>query len=241
MSDVQEIFKRVEKKYIVDEDTYLLLMGRLDELVVKDRFHKSSICNIYYDTPTSLLIRNSIEKPCYKEKLRLRSYGVPDMDDNVFLELKKKYKGIVYKRRVDMTLAQAKDFLEKRIPVGKNPQIENEIFYFLDFYKEIIPAMYLSYDRLAYVGAEDSNLRITFDTNITYRTESIYLEKGIWGKKLTDSGTRVMEIKIPGAMPLWLSKILDDLKIYPSSMSKYGTAYETELNQKLKGKVIDCA
>lgn len=242
MSSVQEIFKRIEKKYIINEETYHKLMKRLSGFVEKDRFYKSLICNIYFDTPTNQLVRNSIEKPCYKEKLRLRSYGVPDLNQKAFLELKKKYKGVVYKRRVDMTLSQAYDFLEKRILAGKNPQIENEIFYFLDFYKDVIPAMYLSYERLAFVGAEDPNLRITFDTNITYRCENTRLENGVYGKQLLDFGTRIMEIKIPGAMPLWLSGILDELKIYPSSFSKYGTAYLTELTgENQKGKVIECA
>lgn len=242
MNGNQEVFRRIEKKYIVDEPTYEKLIKKLDGHFVKDRYYKSTICNIYYDTPSHQLVRNSIEKPVYKEKLRVRSYGVPNNEDMVFVELKKKYKGVVYKRRIEMTLAQTRDFFAGKEVPHNNPQIENELKYFLKFYEGIAPAMYLSYDRLAYCGAEDPSLRLTFDTHILYREEQKELDKGIWGKELLPAGVRVMEIKIPNAMPLWLSVILDKLEIYPASFSKYGTAYLNEFSEKIhKGKVISCA
>ena len=171
MNGNQEVFRRIEKKYIVDEPTYEKLIKKLDGHFVKDRYYKSTICNIYYDTPSHQLVRNSIEKPVYKEKLRVRSYGVPNDEDMVFVELKKKYKGVVYKRRIEMTLAQTRDFFAGKEVSHDNPQIENELKYFLKFYEGIAPAMYLSYDRLAYCGAEDPSLRLTFDTHILYREE----------------------------------------------------------------------
>lgn len=242
MNGNQEVFRRIEKKYIVDKPTYEKLIKKLDGHFVKDRYYKSTICNIYYDTPSHQLVRNSIEKPVYKEKLRVRSYGVPNNEDMVFVELKKKYKGVVYKRRIEMTLAQTRDFFAGKEVPHNNPQIENELKYFLKFYEGIAPAMYLSYDRLAYCGAEDPSLRLTFDTHILYREEQKELDKGIWGKELLPAGVRVMEIKIPNAMPLWLSAILDKLEIYPASFSKYGTAYLNEFSEKIhKGKVISCA
>ena len=242
MNGNQEVFRRIEKKYIVDEPTYEKLIKKLDGHFVKDRYYKSTICNIYYDTPSHQLVRNSIEKPVYKEKLRVRSYGVPNNEDMVFVELKKKYKGVVYKRRIEMTLAQTRDFFAGKEVPHNNPQIENELKYFLKFYEGIAPAMYLSYDRPAYCGAEDPSLRLTFDTHILYREEQKELDKGIWGKELLPAGVRVMEIKIPNAMPLWLSAILDKLEIYPASFSKYGTAYLNEFSEKIhKGKVISCA
>ena len=242
MNGNQEVFRRIEKKYIVDEPTYEKLIKKLDGHFVKDRYYKSTICNIYYDTPSHQLVRNSIEKPVYKEKLRVRSYGVPNDEDMVFVELKKKYKGVVYKRRIEMTLAQTRDFFAGKEVPHDNPQIENELKYFLKFYEGIAPAMYLSYDRLAYCGTEDPSLRLTFDTHILYREEQKELDKGIWGKELLPAGMRVMEIKIPNAMPLWLSAILDELEIDPASFSKYGTAYLNEFSEKIhKGKVISCA
>ena len=242
MAVFQFTFKRYERKYLITEEQYDALMKRLDGKMVEDLYARSLITNIYYDTPDFRLIRQSLEKPVYKEKLRLRSYGVPKEDSKVFVEIKKKYKGVVYKRRIEMTLAQTRDFFAGKDVPHDNPQIENELKYFLKFYEGIAPAMYLSYDRLAYCGAEDPSLRLTFDTHILYREEQKELDNGIWGKELLPAGMRVMEIKIPNAMPLWLSAILDELEIYPASFSKYGTAYLNEFSEKIhKGKVISCA
>lgn len=244
MSNVQSVFKRVEKKYMVNEMQYHKLMERFEGRMQVDKYGKTTICNIYYDTPSHQLIRNSLEKPIYKEKLRVRSYGIPDLDSRVFAELKKKYKGVVYKRRVDMTLAQAKAFMSGTKLPGINPQIEEEISYFLHFYKDIAPVMFLSYERIALYGLDNPELRVTFDSAITYREEELSLEKGVWGKQLLDEGKMIMEIKIPGSMPLWLCEILDELKIFPTSFSKYGTAYMREFkraNELKNGKVTDCA
>ncbi len=236
------IFERIEKKYVLDESTYNALREKLAVHFKPDRYPKGTIYNIYFDTPNDQLVRTSIEKPLYKEKLRLRSYAVPDKKSKVFVELKKKFQGVVYKRRVDMTLEQAEEFLSGGNAPGNDPQIEKELDYFLSFYQGIGPAMYLSYDRLAFVAKDDPELRLTFDTHILYRQDNLGLDKGQWGKELLPPGTRIMEIKIPGSMPLWLSHILDELKIYPASFSKYGTAYSKELAADLKkGKVITCA
>ncbi len=242
MGTGESIFERIEKKYILDESTYNRLREKLDEHFKPDRYPKGTIYNIYFDTPTDLLVRNSIEKPLYKEKLRLRSYVIPNKQSVVFVELKKKFQGVVYKRRVDMTLGEAEEFLSGGKGPGNDPQIEKELSYFLSFYQGIAPAMFLSYDRLAFVAKNDPELRLTFDTHILYRQDNLGLDKGQWGKELLPPGTRIMEIKIPGSMPLWLSHILDELKIYPASFSKYGTAYSKELAEDLKkGKVITCA
>lgn len=241
MGNVQSVFKRIEKKYMVNQEQYHCLMEHFKGRMQVDKYGKTIICNIYYDTPSHQLIRNSLEKPVYKEKLRVRSYGIPDDDSRVFVELKKKYKGVVYKRRVDMTLTQAKSFMVEDISPGINPQIEDEITYFLHFYKDIAPAMFLSYERIALYGIDNPELRVTFDSKITYREQELLLERGVWGEQLLDMGDMIMEIKIPGAMPLWLSDILDELKIFPTSFSKYGTAYLREYKNKFKnGKVTEC-
>lgn len=207
-----------------------------------DKYGKTDILNIYYDTPNNQLVRTSMEKPVYKEKLRVRSYGVPTKEDTVFVELKKKYKGTVYKRRVGMTLEQSEKFICGKEFPHNNPQIEREISYFLTFYKDIAPAMFLSYERTAMFCTENPALRITFDSSIIYRRQQLDLSKGIFGEKLLEPGVRIMEIKIPNAMPLWLCDILDELKIYTCSYSKYASAYVNELSKKsTERKVTDCA
>lgn len=237
-----QIFERVEKKYLMNEYQYTELMKVLKGKFQIDNYGKTTINNIYYDTPSSLLIRRSLEKPVYKEKLRVRSYGKADMDTKVFIELKKKYKGVVYKRRTSMKLKDSEGFLELGKKPGKSPQIENEITYFMNFYEGIAPAMYIGYDRIAMFGLENNDLRITFDNNIRYRTYDLSLDKGSYGEQLLEPGQTLMEIKIPGIMPLWLSKVLSRLMIFPTSFSKYGKAYTKVFSENIKkGRVNYCA
>ena len=242
MSGYQDTFKRYEMKYRLDEIKYRQLRQRLQDKLMVDSFGKTSICNIYYDTPDHRLIKNSLEKPIYKEKLRLRSYGTPCEGDMVFIELKKKYKGIVYKRRVKMELFEAECYLEEKEAPQRQTQITKEIDWFMNSYDNLIPAMYIAYNRIAMYGIEDPALRITFDSNILWRVEELGLGYGMWGNPILEEGQRLMEIKIPGTMPLWLAHILDELKIYPTSFSKYGRGYlgslEVQKNKKTKGEKI---
>jgi hypothetical protein len=241
MSQCEGTFKRYEKKYLLSENKYKLLRLRLQNKLNIDNFGKTTICNIYFDTPNHLLIRNSLEKPIYKEKLRLRSYGTPMEEDKVFVELKKKYDGIVYKRRVKMDLVTAQHYLYDMEPVSEPSQITREIDWFLSFYKEIRPTVYISYSRIAMYGIEDPQLRVTFDSNLLWREEDLWLSSGVWGNPLLRENETLMEIKIPGNMPIWLSHILDELEIYPTSFSKYGNAYlQSEQIKKcirIKGEV----
>ncbi|MDD6237315.1 MAG: polyphosphate polymerase domain-containing protein [Clostridiales bacterium] len=226
MAAYQSVFRRIEKKYLLTRQQYEKLRHQIDSMTAPDKFEKSTICNIYFDTPNYQLIRRSLEKPIFKEKLRLRSYGVPSADSNVFVELKRKCKGIVYKRRAGMTYSEATHYLKDGTRPHANPQIINEINWFIHFYQELQPAMFISYERVARVGKENPNLRITFDSNILWRTEKLSLEQGIWGTPLLQPDEYLMEIKIPGAMPLWLSRALNELNIFPTSYSKYGNAYK---------------
>ncbi len=197
-----------------------------------DSFGISTINNIYFDTSDFRLIRASIEKPTvYKEKLRLRCYGRPDDATNTFIELKKKYKGVVYKRRVNMTYAEAIDYAVKRNAPPKRTQITDEIDYFFCFYPTLTAKVSLFYDRTAYYCKGDSNLRITFDTNIRFRTEDLDLRHGSDGRLVLDEDYSIMEIKTANAMPLWLCDELQKLSIYPTSYSKYGMCYKLLLNE----------
>ena len=242
MSGYQMTFERIEMKYLLDPVQLRELKKRLAGKMVTDQYGNSTICNIYFDTPDARLIRESLEKPVYKEKFRLRSYGLPKDNSSVFLELKKKYKGIVYKRRETMNLAEAEAYLYRGSKPGRETQVLREIDWFFQYYKNVIPAMYISYERTALYGVEDKELRLTFDGNILWRTDSLKLQTGSWGTPLLENGWCLMEIKIPGSMPLWLGHILDELNIYPASFSKYGQAYERQqmMNFEKKGGV-SCA
>lgn len=222
----QGTFQRIEKKYMLSQKQYDKLMERLQERLVADEFFHNTICNIYYDTADYRLIRTSLEKPPYKEKLRLRSYGVPGTDNKVFLEIKKKYDGIVYKRRETMTPAEAERYMESNLYVSEKSQIIREIDWMKQFYGNLQPMVFLAYDREAYVVIDNPQLRITFDTNILWRDKQLCLGAGMAGSSLLEKGQHLMEIKIPGAMPLWLAHLLNELNLRQTSFSKYGHVYQ---------------
>lgn len=224
----QEVYKRYEKKYIIAIKQYNELVSRMITKINADQYGKHTISNIYFDTRDYSLIRASLEKPVYKEKIRLRSYGTPGEDDTVYVELKKKYDGVVYKRRVSMTLRDARKYLYYGIPPEADSQILREIDYSMNRYKPK-PMVYLAYERIAFCGKDDSELRITFDMNIRAREFNLDLNKDSYGITLLEKGQMLMEIKIPGAMPVWMSHILSELAIYPVSYSKYGVYYQDHI------------
>ncbi len=236
MGQFKGTFQRYEKKYLLDEKQYEMVLQSLEDKLTIDEYGRTSICNIYFDTPDYRLIRTSLDKPVYKEKLRLRSYGTPSGSDTVFVELKKKYKEVVYKRRVKLDLITAERYLYENIHPAKDSQIMREIDWFLTFYRCLQPTMYISYDRIAMYGSNDPELRVTFDWNLLYRKEELCLESGTWGNPILPDGYHLMELKLPGAMPLWLSHILNGMNLYPTSFSKYGRGYQLSLleNQKIR-------
>jgi hypothetical protein len=231
-----EIFHRCENKYRLDGTVFDKLQDRLSGYMETDAHNESRftypICNIYYDTDDSYLIRTSLAKPKYKEKLRLRSYGTPDIDSRAYVEIKKKVHGVVNKRRSGLRLREAYDFLESgempEINRNMNGQVLREIQYTLS-QRTLKPQTYLSYERRAYFEAGNPDLRISFDTNILTRRYDLRLESGSYGEPLLAEGEWLMEIKTSRAMPVWLTRVLSEYKIYPSSFSKYGTEYRRSL------------
>jgi len=221
-------FKRVEKKYLLTKEQYDSFVEKTKDKITLDQYGLHTICNLYYDTDTYDLIRYSIEKPKYKEKLRLRSYGIPDKDSTVFVELKKKYNGVVYKRRTSMTLKEAEEYLNNGKKYSKDSQIIREIDYFLKYYKPI-PKLYLAYDRMAFFENDNPDVRLTIDQRIRSRKNDLLLSDGDEGELLLDEELFLMEIKVPGVFPVWLAELLSELKIYPVSFSKYGNIYKKSL------------
>ncbi len=239
-TQIQTNFKRYEKKFFLTREQYRLFLKKIDSFVKADAFPHYTICNLYYDTDNFALIRASIEKPVYKEKMRVRSYGTPTESDKVFVELKKKYEGVVYKRRVTTPPAFVEPLLSGFRRGDENPQISKELAYFNRFYR-LQPKAFIAYDRQAFQGIENKELRITFDTKLRYRLENLDLRNGDYGEPILndDEDKILMEIKIPGTCPLWLSRILSELKIHSSSFSKYGTCYKEHIlknNTKLFAK-----
>lgn len=236
MVTYQAVFQRKEVKYLLSDEQLAALMPILKAHMEPDAFPHSSISNLYYDTDDYRMIRRSLEKPQYKEKLRLRSYGIPGDESMVFPEIKKKAQGIVYKRRVSMPYSQAVDFLAGASPAPEG-QIYRELGWMLASYPRLSPKVFLSYERDSWQGTEQRELRLTLDRDIHYRTERLDLQHGTFGTDILQPGQTLMEVKIPGATPLWLSHALSILGIFPTSFSKYGEAYkrickETEMETK---------
>ena len=225
-----KILRRVETKYVLDEEQYKKILGKLSSYIEKDKYYYSTIGNLYFDTDNDDLINKSIENPEFKEKLRVRCYEVPNMDSDIFFELKNKYKGIVGKRRDVMTLREFYNFLETG-EYNSNDQIMKELVYHLNLYKAY-PKIYIAYDRYSYKGKDDENFRITFDSNLRSRRDDLRLELGCDGELYFDTPHYIMEVKALGSMPLWFTKILSEEKIYKQSFSKYGNIYKKECGVK---------
>lgn len=233
---IQKVFNRYEKKYLLTRQQYEAIRQRLEPYMEEDQYGLHTIRNIYYDTEDDELIRTSLEKPKYKEKFRVRCYGEPNAESDYFLEIKKKYKGIVNKRRIVMKPQEAKAYLEN----GEKPREQSQIFREVDYvwnHYQLIPKVYLAYDRIALFGKEDAEFRVTFDQNIRSRDFALTLEKDTETTKLLKDGYYLMEVKISNAMPLWFVKILTELEIRSTSFSKYGNVYRRNLEKNGGRKV----
>lgn len=217
-------FERYETKYLLPTKCAKELIELIESYIIKDEYPNYSIYNIYYDTHDSQLIRQSLDKPEYKEKLRVRSYSQETTNPNVFIELKKKFNGTVFKRRIQCALKEAINVLNLNQTMDNDSQIAHEIDYFRKKY-QLEPKVYLAYDRIAYQAIEDEELRITFDYNIHARSEELSLNDSPKDISLLDSDLFLLEIKSTSAYPVWLTHALSQLHIYPTSFSKYGMMY----------------
>lgn len=232
MENYQAVFKRKEIKYLLSSEERNALLPILEAHMEPDAFAHSSISNLYYDTPDFRMVRRSLEKPMYKEKLRLRSYGTPENTSTVFPEIKKKAMGIVYKRRISLPYQEAVSFLSGQQIAstdtcdGTTRQILHELDWMLASYENLSPKVFLSYERDSYKGVSDPSLRLTLDQDILFRTDRLDLRKGAFGEAILLPDQTLMEVKISNAAPLWLAQALSEIGIFPVSFSKYGRAYE---------------
>lgn len=222
----QATFKRYEIKYLLTQQQKEAVLQAMKPYMKLDGYGRTVIRNIYFDTGNFRLIRRSLEKPSYKEKLRIRSYQTAADDDSVFVELKKKYKSVVYKRRLTLPEAQAMNIFRYDLPLPVQSQIAEEIEYFRSYYADLHPAVFLSYEREAFYFLDGGDFRVTFDENILYRESDLSLSSEVYGIPLLGEGQTLMEIKTSGGLPLWMSHTLNRLKVFKTSFSKYGMAYQ---------------
>ena len=235
MQQAKLLFQRYEKKYLLTEAQYTWVVEAIREKMIPDAHARYSIKNIYFDTEDYDLIRTSVDGEDYKEKLRLRAYGTWDRNTNnrVFLEIKKKYDGIVYKRRIEMAFPDAMFYVfSGERPEGLNDLEASEFDFFLKRHR-IVNRTFLTYDREAYAASDGSELRITFDTNIRYQTSGFCFDEKQASEQVPVMGV-LMEIKNPMSMPLWVAQMLSKYQIRPYSFSKYGAVYRNSILKEEK-------
>ena len=223
----QTVFKRYELKYMLTPIQMENILEAMSSHMELDKYGRTTIRNIYFDTDNYRLIRRSIEKPAYKEKLRIRSYDQATADSTVFVELKKKYEKVVYKRRLPLCEADAMAWVCRESACPVNTQISREINYFIDFYGKLQPTVFLSYEREAYYDKGGKDFRVTFDDHILSRQTDVNLCTDVCGELILPEGKVLMELKCSGGIPLWMVEVLSRERIYKTSFSKYGTAYST--------------
>lgn len=222
-------------KYLLTPSQRKRVLSAMNPYMKLDKYGRTTIRNIYYDTPSYRLVRQSLERPAYKEKLRIRSYSQADPFSPVFVELKKKFDGVVYKRRIALPEKEAVAWIGSCVPCLREEQIVHEIDYFRDFYTKLEPKVFLSYQREAYYSLDGSDFRVTFDESILSRQENLSLCDDVWGTPLLPKDQILMEIKCSGGIPLWMTAVLSEQKIYKAFYSKYGTAYQTMICPHLQG------
>lgn len=230
-----EVFNRYEYKYVLDQYQFKNIQKHIMLYMDEDAYNSINkgykIYNLYVDTIDNNMIRTSLAKPKYKQKLRLRSYNkFENSNDIIFIEIKKKVNGLVNKRRSKITYFDAVNFIKTgRIPEIKeymNVQVLRELEYILMMDSYEIKTE-ISYSRSAYFNKNDRDLRISFDSNInSTRHENIYFEDNQY----------LMEIKAESSMPFWLSTYLSKNKIKSSSFSKYGRDFISTISTK-KGEL----
>lgn len=225
-------FKRMEMKLLLDEEQYSKLREKIDSYMTADEYGVHTIMNIYFDNDNNDVIINSLSKPVYKEKLRLRAYGnAAEDNDQAFLEIKKKYRGVVHKRRLEMTYKELFDYAAGGImpDISEN---QRQVFSEIEYFRKRLglkPKIVICYDRQAFFGNDDKEFRMTFDSNIRSRRTDVDLRKGDFGELLNKQPYKILEIKTTGAVPLWLVKFLSENKIYASTFSKYGNIFLNEV------------
>lgn len=295
MAAYSSVFKRVEKKYRIGAAERAAVEAAAGGPMAVDAYGRTRITSLYLDTPERSMIARSVEKPLYKEKLRLRAYGdaagvalmgafgagpivrepggLPLSDGEVetrvaaglqvpgaaaalpvFFGIKKKFKGIVYKRRLALTLPAALAFVSglpyeqacARWPLSDaalaaaalspvTRQIARELEVAMDRWLPLVPSMGIACDRVAWAYRPEmfqeweGDELFDSELRITFDDCLEYLDchrfRSPW-RPIIESSESVMEIKSAGPYPPWLVEVLSAERIYPASFTKYGNAYQ---------------
>ena len=238
---MEENFARVETKYMLTlPQAEILQQGLFRRGFRRMNFGSPRVQSLYYDSSDYRLIRASLERPAYKEKLRLRAYGDSGGLSKGYVEIKKKYNGVVYKRRTAMGLQEVSEALcLGRLPAEAG-QVGREASWMLQHYG-LVPAAVITYDRDAWFCETDPGVRITFDRNLSFRRRFLDLNACVPGLPLLREDLRLVEIKTNGTCPLWLARLLYEASAQRTHFSKYGLAYRNYILPDSEGSGAKCS
>ena len=231
---LKKVFQRKETKYLLTKEQFPAFLGELQQKMAIDEYGQHTIMSLYYDTQDYRFIRHSMDKPKYKEKFRVRSYGVPTEQQLIFLEIKKKVSGVVYKRRVPMPYADYCRWMQTGVlpSMEEAPQIAAEIHWLFKKNPDLLPKVLIAYDRLSLFVDDDSEFRVTFDQNIRFRTCDLMLGSGSDGALVAPEVGVLMEVKALGYYPIWFVELLNKYSVRKGSFSKYAQTYQRHLFKK---------
>lgn len=243
----REIFQRYELKYLIPFDKYkaiakaLIDSGKMRYDKFGDGYGRYNIVSLYFDSDDKKIYYETRNKLRFRQKLRLRVYDNATINSPAFLEVKQKFNKVVNKRRTKIKLADAYDYikfgrnsengLEEYNP--SNPQILEEVEAFRSLY-DLKPRLVVSYDRQAFHGIEDPDLRVTFDYNLTTRDDNLRIEDGPYGMYFVDPNLSVMEVKVSQSVPFWLARLLSEYECPRKSVSKFCTSTDLLEEQAMK-------
>ena len=219
---MKETFQRKELKYLLDAPSLYRLREAVSRHLLPSEFGTSQVNSLYLDTRERSVIARSVEKPLYKEKLRIRWYrsGSLATASEAFVELKKKHKGIVYKRRLAVSPQTAIGF-SRGSGLGGS-QIAREIEAARQRMGDLLPSALVICRRTSFGSDGEGELRITFDEGLRV----LDLFDGGQTVYPLEPGQVVLEVKGANAHPFWLVDALSAERAYPVAFSKYGAFYE---------------
>ncbi|PPA70267.1 polyphosphate polymerase domain-containing protein [Jeotgalibacillus proteolyticus] len=238
----QEIFKRYEIKYLIPFKQYLSLREKLLPYMTFDTYGnpegKYNIVSLYYDSDDYSIYYETRNKLRFRQKLRLRIYDQADLNSTAFFEIKQKFKNVVNKRRTSIPLNEAYalsdldyDDIDFAAFNASNPQILKEAMHFKQLY-QLKPEVVVSYDRQAFSGIYEKDLRVTFDYNLMCRNHDLSIENGPQGLNFVDPGMVVLEVKVSETVPFWLARLLSEFDCSKQSVSKFCTSIDLMLEEE---------
>lgn len=229
-----EVFTRREQKYLITKQQYQALIKKLNYRMRPDLNGidgRYTVTSLYFDNEDRDIYYETKNRLRFRQKLRLRVYDDTDINGTAFFEVKQKHNKVVNKRRMILPLQEAYRYLSYSPGESRegyetsNTQVLREIDHFRWLY-QLEPEMIVSYDRHALHEIDNPDLRITFDFNMRTRNDNFAVEDGPYGDNFVDTDLVILEVKVDDSVPLWLTRILQEVQCDQRGASKFCTSLE---------------